>query len=492
MKRGSPLPAKPKRRKQTQLAARGGRAVTRRQSKVARRKAALPGPVNERGWRRVWDTYAGQWQQDVEVDAAAVLTFSAVFACIRLIATDIGKLRIRLVQELEPGIWQETTSAAFSPVLRKPNPHQIRIKFYEQWIQSKLITGNAYILKSRDDRGVVTQLRVIDASLVQPLISESGAVYYRIAVGDQLLALDEDIVVPAREIIHDVDMTPNHPLVGVSRIGACGLAATQGLKIQNNSAQFFANQSRAGFVLTAPGAISNETAARLKASWEQNYSGANYGRTAVLGDGLEPKTFTLSADDSQLIEQLNWTATDVCRAFGVPAYKIGVGPMPAYNNIEGLQQAYYNDCLQELLECIELLLDEGLGLEQAGLYGTEFDLDGLMRMDTMTQARVNGEEIKAGYLAPDEARARRNLLPVPGGASPMMQQQNFSLAALAKRDARDDPFAAATPTPPTEPDEPVEPDEPEDPEAPEVPEPDDSKEFALYLGARLDALVEAA
>ncbi|EMR5235565.1 phage portal protein, partial [Salmonella enterica] len=39
-----------------------------------------------------------------------------------------------------------------------------------------------------------------------------------------------------------------------------------------------------------------------------------------------------------------------------------------------------------------------------------------------------------------EARKSENLPPVEGGDSLFLQQQNFSLAALAKRDASDDPF----------------------------------------------------
>ena len=46
------------------------------------------------------------------------------------------------------------------------------------------------------------------------------------------------------------------------------------------------------------------------------------------------------------------------------------------------------------------------------------------------------------------SRQKFNLLPVPGGDTPYLQQQNFSLAALAKRDAKDDPFATgAAPSP---------------------------------------------
>ena len=90
-------------------------ARTRRSVAPKRRKqAGLDQPSVQ--WHRVWDTYTGQWQQDVAVDVESVLTYSAVFACIRLISTDIGKLRAKLMQRTASGVWQEFDSAAFSPV----------------------------------------------------------------------------------------------------------------------------------------------------------------------------------------------------------------------------------------------------------------------------------------------------------------------------------------------------------------------------------------
>lgn len=408
-------------------------------------------PPNSGRWFSIHDSFTGAWQQDTDIELDSVITFSSVFSCVRLISSDIGKLGLRLVK-LNSGIWEEFASPAFSPVLRKPNPNQTRIKFFEQWVISKMLYGNTYVLKGRDARRVVTSLRVLDPNRVSVLVSDSGEVFYRLRLDHFNTVHDSEITIPATEIIHDVHLTPEHALVGVSPIGACGLAATQGLKIQNNSQKFFENMSRPGGMLTAPGNISDETAARLKTSFETKYGGDNIGKVAVAGDGLEFQTFSMSAVDSQLIEQLNWTALDVCRAFGVPAYKIGVGQMPTYNNIEALQQAYYNDTLQELIECIELLLDEGLELPVG--YGTEFNLDDLLRMDTMTQTKVLGERIKAALISPDEGRAKIGLRPVPGGKYPYLQQQNFSLEALAKRDASEDPFGTEKPEPIQEPAQP--------------------------------------
>jgi HK97 family phage portal protein len=436
---------------------------------VTRTKAAVPATTVPSGWDYnfggggggwwpiIREPFAGAWQRNQEIRIDSVLTYSAVFACITLIASDVAKIRLRLVQQDEDGIWSEIFASAFSPVLRKPNRYQNRIKFIEQWITSKLIHGNTYVLKERDNRGVVVSLYVLDPCRTRPLVAPDGSVFYRLGRDNLSGVAEESVAVPASEVIHDTMVCLRHPLCGVSPITACGLAAIQGLNIQNNSAQFFQNGSNPGGILSAPGFINDETAKRLNDHWEQNYSGANVGKVAVLGDGLKYEAMTVNAVDAQLIEQLKWSAETVCSCFHVPPYMIGVGPMPSYNNIEALNQQYYAQCLQSIIECIELCLDEGLGLTQIDgkTYGTEFDLDDLLRMDTATMIESEKNAVGAGIKSPDEARKRLNLKPKPGGESPYLQQQNYSLAALAKRDAQADPFAsktppAALPAPPTQ------------------------------------------
>lgn len=429
---------------------------------LTRAKAAgtLQNVDNRGGWLgTVRESFTGAWQQNVEVKLDSVLTSTTVFRCISLISSDVAKMRLRLVAMGSDGIWVETTSAAFSPVLRKPNAYQNRIQFYQHWLTSKLVTGNTYVLKQRDDRRVVTGLYVLDPERVTPLVAPDGSVYYRLSQDYLSRQTDDDVTVPASEIIHDRWNTIHHPLVGVSPIYACGLAAVQGLRIQNNSANFFGNNSQPGGVLTAPGAIQDETAKRLKEHWENNYTGKNAGKIAVLGDGLTFEPMTITAVDSQLIDQLKWSAENVCSAFGVPAYKVGIGAAPLNNNVEALDAQYYAQCLQILIESIELCMDEGLSLPAE--YGTEFDLDDLIRMDTSTLVRTEAEAVKGGIKAPNEARKRLNLKPVAGGNTPYLQQQNFSLEALDRRDTSDDPFATASPAP--KPAEPVvEPPPPED------------------------------
>lgn len=407
------------------------------------------------GWVRIFESYAGAWQHNDEINLNTVMSNPADFACKTLIASDISKLRVKLVQRSKDGIWLEVDNRNYQ-VLVKPNHFQTRIQFFESWALSKLNKGNTVVLKQRDRTGGVVGMYVLDWSLVRPLIADNGDVFYELNA-DKLSGVEQTVVVPAREIIHDRFNTLFHPLIGVSPIFAAGLAATHGLAILQQATKFFQNGSRPGGILTAPGAIGDDTAARLKEAWQTNYTGENAGKVAVLGDGLKYEAMATASKDAQLIEQLKFTAEMVCSVYHVPSYKIGLGQMPTAGNVESLNIEYYSQCLQSLLESIELLLDEGLGLRGelgSGLnLGTEFDIDNLLRMDTVSQ--LNALDKARSVMTLDERRRKLNLGPMPvGGATVYLQQQDHSIEAIAARDQQlidgtlePGPLPAVAPTP---------------------------------------------
>jgi HK97 family phage portal protein len=394
------------------------------------RQKALNAVSESRGWFRIMESFTGAWQRNVEIDNRAVQAHHADFACKTLIASDIAKLRIKLVEQDNDGIWSETKNPAYSPVLRKPNHYQNRIQFWESWALSKLSRGNTYALKARDARNVVVALYVLDPNKVTPLVSDDGDVFYRLAT-DNMSRLEDDIVVPAREIIHDRMNCLFHPLVGVPPLFASGLASQQGLNIQNNSIRLFQNSAMPSGILVAPGPINETQIAQIKDKWQLNYGGDNRGRIAVLGDGMQFVKMALTAVEGQLIDQLKWTAEVVCSTYHVPPYKIGVGDMPSYNNIQALNVEYYAQCLQSHIESAELCLDEGLEMREG--VGTEFDLDGLLRMDSVTQMDVL--ERAKSLMTLDERRKKVDLKHITGGGTIYLQQQDHSIEAIAARDS---------------------------------------------------------
>jgi len=416
------------------------------------RKAALPlsplSPSGRDGWwpMVVREPFTGAWQLNQEIRPQTVLANPTVFACVTRIAQDISKCGIDLVEETTPGVWTATTNPAYSPVLRTPNHYQTIEKFLEQWIVSKLIWGNTYVLKGRDQRGVVNRLYVLNPSYVTVLVAPDGSVFYQLRK-DELVGLGPpiDVTMPASEIIHDRMVCLFHPLVGMSPLYAAALPAHQGLTILNASTQFFANGSNPGGLILAPTAINTEQQERIKTEFEKKFSGENIGRVAVLGNNLKYEPLGIPAGEAQLIEQLNKTEEEICAAFGMPIFLLNGTKGAPYANNELIVQLYYAGALQSPIVNLEASLGAGLALPVN--LGVAIDVDDLIWMDTATRTKAAADAVGSGTMTPNEARLRYfGLGPVVGGDTPYLQQQYFSLRALAERDAAD-PFARAMPAP---------------------------------------------
>ena len=423
------------------------------------------------------EPFTGAWHRNIRYEnKESLLRYSAIYACVTGISADIGKLRIKLCIEDSNGIWNEVKeNQPWLPVLRRPNHYQNRIEFLEQWAISKLLHGNAYILKEREDkRGIVTALYPLNPMLVKPVVLPDGAIYYQISA-DHLSKLEDSVVVPASEIIHDRMPALWHPLVGVPPLYACVLSGTLGNRIMKHAIKLFDGRAMPGGTIEIPGELAPDKIEDLKKKIDEGYSGENIGKIMVLTSGMKFNAIEMmTSRQAELADQLKLTVEDIARAFHYPLFKLG-GPVPALaGNVDALITTYYSDCLQTLIEKVELCLDEGLDLPAKT--GTELDLDNLMRLDIAALYESNDKGVNGGWLAPNEARFRANYRPATGGDSPFLQQQYWSLEQLAKRDSAP---AGISPT------------EPEVPPEPKPLEPDEEEKKMIYEG-EINKALEAA
>ena len=400
-------------------------------------------PVRSVGtWKPlVHEPFTGAWERNQEIQLTDSLTSYAVFACISLISKDVGKLPI-IARTEENGI---KTNIKFKglEVINKPNKYQTRQQFLEAWINSKASNGNTYIYKQRDIYGKIEGLIVLDYKTTVVCINPEGEIYYRI-FEDPLNNTGEQILVPASEIIHDRQNTLYHPLVGLSPIVACALPSSTGQNIQQYANKFFGNDARPSGILSTSEDLNEEDAGKIKQGWDKKYANGGEGGVALVSGGVTYQALSVPAADSQMIEHLKLSGEIVCTTFNVPAFKIGIGAAPS-GTVEYLNSKYYSDCLQSYVESIENLLNDNLEIPSNVIL--EFDLRSLFRMDSNAQMSYLKEGVGSGIFSPNEARAELGKAPVEGGESPVMQQQNYSLSALSKRDAKEDPFSTAPAAP---------------------------------------------
>lgn len=411
------------------------------------------------GWRRILEPFAGAWQMNVEEKRGTVLCYPTLYACLSRISQDIGKLPLLLLRVDSNDIWQEVENPAYSPVLRKPNHYQTAQQFREAWMLSLLIQGNTYVLKQRDERGVVIKLYVLDPFRVQPMVSDSGDIFYQINYPDAANLLPqsypaEQLTIPAREIIHDRINCFHHQLIGVPPVCAAHWPAVKNLKILKSSAQFFSNNSQPGGILTVPAGMSEADAEKLKVFWQENYAGVNAGKVAMLGADMKFTSLAgANSADSQLVEQMRYSDEQICQPFGIPPFIVGIGTIPAGLKADDMANVYYRSALQARIESMEYLLDEGLGISKP--LGVELDTEVLLRMDPEKRGAVMGKLVSDGIATPNEGRAEFNYPPLEGGDTVYMQQQDFPLDQVRLNKIEQTP---ATPEPANDP----EPDETED------------------------------
>ena len=405
------------------------------------KKALSPvGSAWRNAWRVISEPFAGAWQRNIEETQADLITYPTLYACVSRIASDIAKLPFSLRTRSNGGIWAETSNPSYDPVLRKPNSFQTAGQFREFWIATKLVAGNAYILKRRDNRGVVIELYVLDPSKVLPMVSDSGSVYYRLQ-SDSLNSIDGDgqVTVPASEIIHDRCVTIHHPLIGVPPVAAAHWPALKNMKILRNATDFFANHAQPGGLLTAPAGMTDDDAKAVQEYWDKNFSGDQSGRVAIIGADMKFTPFAMKSIDAQMIEQMRYSDEQICQPFGIPPFKVGIGMIPAALGVDGLNQLYYADALQGHIEHMESLLNEGLRI--ASPLGVKLDLDPLLRMDEGKRAEVEVKLVGGKIKTPDEGRARFNLGPTGGGDTLWGQTQDVPLGLLSSRERwGDDPM----------------------------------------------------
>lgn len=398
-------------------------------------KALHPVPDYRGGWRRILEPFAGAWQQNVEEKRGTLLCYPTLYACLSRISQDIGKLPFLLKEEMNDGTWKVVENTAYSPVLRKPNHYQTAQQFRESWSLSKLQDGNTYVLKQRDERNVVVKLYVLDPDRVQPMVSDSGDVFYKInyPASENLLPLEypsKELIIPAREIIHDRMNCFHHQLIGVPPLCAAYWPAVKNLRILKSSSEFFGNHAQPGGILTAPAGMTEKDAEQVKAYWQENYSGNNAGKVAVIGADMKFTAFAMKSADSQLVEQMRYSDEQICQPFGIPPFKIGIGSIPAGLGVDAINQLYYADALQSHIESMETLLDDGLKIERP--LGVELDLWPLLRMDVGKQAEVETKLTGGGIKTPNEGRFAFGLSPLEGGDTVYMQQQDFPLDQVRK------------------------------------------------------------
>jgi HK97 family phage portal protein len=406
------------------------------------------GPYRVSGGILPWSSVPWNfWQCDL--DPVGYPASSIVEACVWAYIRAIAQLPGSHKREIADGGTETITTSALSRLLRTPNGYQTPSDFLVHLIRSLLYTGNSYWIAQRNERREVVALHWTDPRACRvrevPIVDQSFAeVFYEI--GDNpLVAFDPfragTIVIPAREVFHVKLATPRHPLIGETWLAALAAELAQRGAITRAQTTYAANTRPSG-LLTTDLVLTAAQVDELRARWQTQSAQMAEGGVPILTAGLKFQPVTMSAEDSQTIEQLKLTNAAVAAVFGVPAILLGIGDTATQKSAEAVMAEWLAAGLGWLINHVEVAFDAFIGLNAvpAGREWTEFDTRALLR--SLYKERIEGlvRGVQGGIYSPNEARALEGYGAVKAGAEPRVQQQVVPLS-----------FALEPPKPPTPP-----------------------------------------
>ncbi|WP_297587721.1 phage portal protein [uncultured Mobiluncus sp.] len=341
----------------------------------------------------------------VAVTPRQAMNLEAVYRCLFIIETAAKQLTI--------DAWRGNQPLTPAPsLIRRPNIHQTQTAFIVQTVQSLAQRGNAYWLVTCEPTGEVINLDVLPALEVQPKQDhETGIIDF--AYRGRLYN--------SKQIIHLKLMTVAGEIEGLGPIQAAARSIGGALTLADYASKFTQGIPRG--LLTSDQSLTQDQADQLKKEWNEHQSLGN--GTAVLGKGTHFEMLYLKPSEMQLLDNQNFNVTQIARLFGIPA-RLMLAPL------EGSSTTYANS-QQEDLQLVKWTLTAYLREIEAALTDllprgqtARFNLEGLLRADTLTRYQAHQIAIKAGFLTVNEVREIEGLDPLDETPQPQ-EMEGMSL-----------------------------------------------------------------
>ena len=328
----------------------------------------------------------------VRVDADNALALPVANRCVQIISDSIARLPFGAYRgnlELDPT----------PTLLRNPQPGRTRIETISSMVMSLLLHGNAYaIVADRDYLGFPTALVPVNALSVSVQQAGNGEPVYRVAG----VTYDPD------DILHIRGMTRAGSLTGMGVIETCRRALGHSIAAEDYAGELWMTGAIPDGVLQTPMDLTTDEAEQFKAAFVAANGGRRRG-PAVLSGGITYEQIAWSNVDLEFLESRKWNAVQVCQAFGVPTIfaMVPSGDSKTYQNVQQDSQAFVRYTLGPWLARVEeaftLLLPRG--------QRARFNLDAMLRDETLDRYKAHQIGLAAGFLTVEEVRELEKLDP---------------------------------------------------------------------------------
>jgi HK97 family phage portal protein len=344
------------------------------------------------------------------VNESSAMSLVPVASASSLVASAVGSTPLKVYDRADRS--EASATRQWRILHDTPNDEMAADELWELVAHHLLMWGNSFLLKDRDEFGVVQMLWPLSPSRMQVGREPRGsrAVRYFTVDGEPKRYYETDIL--------HIRGLGSDGLIGYSVIQNARQQMGNMLAQDEFSGNFWGNGTFMGAALTHPGEMSEQAQLRLRKQMARKQGVKEAGGIWVFEEDMKYAQLGMPLRDAMWYEQAQMSDLRVAQMFGlVPPHRWGQdsGNL-TYANTEVAGTEFVRWTGRRWWTRIEKSLkrDEALFSPRSKLY-PEFLAADLMRGDTKTRYETYAIGVTARILTRNEARAAENLPPVEGG-----------------------------------------------------------------------------
>ena len=331
---------------------------------------------------------------------------SACSAAVDLISTSIASCPAYLYRLDSAGRRTELPPAKW---MTAPNRFQCWSDLIAFMLRQTLLYGNSIVWVHENERGEVDELRPIPWTHVSWQLKD-GSMTWSFADAEGVWGpAGTRYVLGQGEAMHLKD-AQDLAYIGVSRLRRAAAVIRQADKANGAAERLYEDAVRPSGALTTDAKLDGESRTNLRAMLK-GFTAAGGRSAMILDGGLKWQTFSINAEDAELLESRRFSVEECARIWNIPPHLLGEMSKASYNVAEASMRAFAQTCLLPWTVRLEQAFQNSVLPRGQRL---TIDLEGIQRADMQAQWTAYEKAVNAGILSVDDVRQACGYDPLGG------------------------------------------------------------------------------
>ena len=340
------------------------------------------------------------------VNTITAMQSSAVWACIRVLSSQLASYPLVVYKRLEKGKERAPQAPLYRLLHNEPNPIQTSYVFRSTAMTHLCLYGDSYAEIQYKGNEPVALWQIPPWKVKVDISPNKIGLRYEISLPDGTTKKLADW-----QVLHFKGLSTNG-FTGLAPIIHAREAIGLSLAAEEFGATYFGEGTNVAGVIEHPAELSDEAYKRLSQSLKEKYAGLGKAhRLMLLEEGMKFDKLTIPPDQSQFLETRQFQVLEICRIFGVPPHMVADLDRATFSNIEEQAISFVTHTMQPWIVNFEQELNRKLFSDSP--YFVEFLLEGALRGKTIERYQSYQIARNWGWMSANDVRDLENMNPLP-------------------------------------------------------------------------------